>query len=77
MSKQEILQELPNLEPGERQEILERLWELADRDVLNEAKPTPEERAMLDREWEEYQKSPDAGVTWEEAEKRLRERIRG
>ena len=50
MSKSEILQELPKLKPDERQEVLERLWDLEDQDLVNGLGPSPEEKAILDRE---------------------------
>ncbi|PYJ00617.1 MAG: hypothetical protein DME25_20265 [Verrucomicrobia bacterium] len=50
MSKAEILQELPKLKPDERQEVLERLWDLEDQDLVNGLGPSPEEKAILDRE---------------------------
>ena len=33
---------------------------------------TPEEKALLDRELEEYRRNPDAGSTWQEVEARIR-----
>jgi|HubBroStandDraft_5_1064220.scaffolds.fasta_scaffold1814124_1 putative addiction module component (TIGR02574 family) len=33
---------------------------------------TPEEKALLDRELEEYSNNPEAGSTWEEVEARIR-----
>jgi hypothetical protein len=61
MSKAEILEQLPKLGPDERRQIFERLCELEERDLLNGVEPTPEEKAMLDRELEEYQSNPSAG----------------
>jgi len=71
MSKAEILEELPKLAPGERRDIFERLCELEERDLLDGVGPTTEEKALLDREWEDYQKRPNAGSSWEEVEARL------
>ena len=71
MSKAEILQELPNLKPEERQEVLERLWDLTEQDVVRGISPTAEERALLDRELDDYQKSPSAGTPWNEVRKKL------
>ena len=71
MSKAEIIGELPNLDPAERREILDRICELEERDLLNGVGPTPEEKALLDRELEDYRRNPDAGSTWEEVEARL------
>jgi len=71
MSKAEIIGELPNLDPAERREIFDRICELEERDLLNGVGPTPEEKALLDRELEGYRRNPDAGSTWEEVEARL------
>ena len=38
------------------------------------SKPTAEEKALLDRELEEYRQNPEAGSTWNEVEARLRQR---
>ncbi len=72
MSKADILAELPKLEPGERREILDRIWELEEQDLLHGGEPTPEEKAMLERELEDYRLNPDAGSPWEEVESRAR-----
>ncbi len=72
MSKLEILQELPKLKPDERREILERICELEEHDVLQGHGPSAEEKTILDRELEEYKKDRDPGSTWEEVEERLR-----
>jgi hypothetical protein len=71
MSKVEILDQLPNLGREERREILERLWELEESDLLEGGNPTAEERTLLDRELEEYRQNPEAGSTWSEVESRL------
>ena len=72
MSKAEILKELPALQPADRREIFDRLCDLQERDLLAGQPPTPEEKALLDRELEDYRKNPDAGSSWEEVEARLR-----
>ena len=72
MSKAEILGELPKLAPDERQEIFERICELAERDLLSGVGPTPDEKALLDRELEDYCQNPEAGSTWEDVEARIR-----
>ena len=38
--------------------------------------PTPEEKALLDRELEEYQRNPDVGSSWEEVKERVRKPTR-
>jgi len=71
MIKTDILEELPKLGPEERRQIFERLCELEERDLLNGVGPTPDEKAMLDRELEEYQSNPSAGSTSEQVESPL------
>ena len=72
MSKSEILQELPKLKAEERREIFERLCDMEELALLNGAEPSEEEKALLDRELEEYRANPDAGSSWAEVEARLR-----
>jgi hypothetical protein len=72
MSKADILQQLPELNAEDRAEILDRLWELAERDILNGVGPTAAERALLDRELEDYRQNPEAGSKWSDVELRLR-----
>ena len=76
MSKAEILNELPRLELRERREIFERIGELEEQELLKGGEPTAEEKALLDRELEEFQQNPQAGSTWEEVEARLRKPTR-
>ena len=71
MSKAEILKELPKLLPDDRQQILEVLCDLQERDLINGEGPSPEEKALLDRELAQYSKSPEAGSSWEEVKRRL------
>ena len=71
MSKSEILKELPSLLPDERRQIFEKLCELQDTDLVKGIEPTPEEKALLDRELQEYQANPEAGSSWEAVEARL------
>ncbi len=76
MSKAEILHELPTLGLQERREIFERIGELEDQDLLKGGEPTAAEKALLDRELEDYRKNPDPGSTWPEVEARLRKPTR-
>ena len=71
MSKSEILAELPKLNLEDRRAIFDRLCEMEERDVLTGV-ATPEEKDLLDREWEEYKRNPKAGSTWEEVQVRIR-----
>ncbi len=72
MSKAEILAELPKLKLAERREIFDRICEMEEYDLLHGSQPTAEEKALLDRELEEYHKNPKAGSTWKEVEAELR-----
>ena len=75
MSKVEILAELPKLNVVDRREIFDHLCDLEERDLLNGV-ATPEEKALLDRELEEYRRNPDAGSSWEDVEARIRKSSR-
>lgn len=72
MSKSDILQELPNLALEERREIFDRICELEENDLLSGGEPTPQEKALLDRELEAYRQSPTAGSPWHEVRARIR-----
>ena len=67
----EILAELPKLDAADRREIFDHLCEMEERDLLNGG-ATPEGKALLDRELEEYRRNPEAGSTWDEVEGRIR-----
>jgi hypothetical protein len=70
MSKVEIFQELPNLKSEERRELLDRICELEEEELLRGGQPTTDEKALLDSELEEYERNPQAGSTWKEFEAR-------
>ena len=77
MSKMEILAELPRLEVADRREILDRIWEMEENDLLKGGGgATAEEKAVLDRELEEYHRNSGAGSTWNEVESRIRKSSR-
>ena len=67
----EILAELPRLELADRREIFDRICEIEERDLITGG-ATDEEKALLDRELEEYRRHPEAGSSWNEVEARLR-----
>ena len=75
MSKMEILAELPKLAVADRREIFDQICEMEERDLLAGG-ATPEEKALLDRELEEYRRNPDAGSTWDEVQARIRKASR-
>jgi putative addiction module component (TIGR02574 family) len=73
VSKAEILEQLPKLTPIELQEIRDRIWQLEEEEMLTgPAKPSEEEKALLDREFEDFQRDPTAGASWEEVKSRLK-----
>ena len=67
----EILAELPKLELADRREIFDRICEIEERDLIVGG-ATDEEKALLDRELEEYRQNPEAGSSWNEVEARIR-----
>lgn len=71
MSKAEILAELPKLKSEERREIFERIGEMEESDLISGAIPTDPEKALLDRELEEFRQNPDSGSPWKDVEARL------
>jgi putative addiction module component (TIGR02574 family) len=73
MSKADILEDLPKLKPPELQEILERIWELEEAHLVTNLAPTEREKAILDRELEDYRRNPEAGSSWDEVAARLRQ----
>jgi putative addiction module component (TIGR02574 family) len=75
MSKVEIPAELPKLELADRREIFDRICEMEERDLLKGG-ATDEEKALLDRELEEYRQNPEAGSGWNEVEARIRKSSR-
>lgn len=76
MSKTDILEQLPNLGRKDRREILERICELEEAELRSGAEPDTDEKLLLDRELEEYEKNPNAGAEWKEVEPRIRRQIR-
>ena len=77
MSKADILAELPELTPAERQEVRLKLARLDGEDWLDAGDPlTDAEKALLDARLAAYEKDPEAGSSWEEVEARIRVRLK-
>jgi len=72
MNKSEILAELPRLNPADREEVLERLCELQDFDLIHGAGPTEEEKKLLDDALSEFERDGDAGKPWRDVLRELR-----
>jgi putative addiction module component (TIGR02574 family) len=75
MSKTDIMSELPKLTPDERQEILNKIWELDGGDWLDSGELTTAERVLIEQRLAEHESNTDAAVPWEEVEARLRQRF--
>ncbi len=74
MSKAEILEQLPKLDSVELREIRDRIWQIEEEELLSgRAKPSHDEKAMLDGELEEYTADRNPGSSWEEVESRLKQ----
>ena len=72
MSKAEILEQLPKLNPVALQEIRDRIWQLEEEELLSgHAQPSDAEKALLDREFEDFVRDPTSGSSWEEVKFRL------
>jgi hypothetical protein len=67
VSKVEILEELPKLNAIELREIHDRILQLEEEELLSgRAGPSQEEKALLDRELEDYSLDNNPGSNWEE-----------
>ena len=77
MSKAEIVAELPQLSPAEREEIRLKLAELDGHEWMDEADPlTDGEKALIQARLAAYEKDPQAGSLWAEVEARIRARLK-
>ena len=66
MSTAEILSELPALSTESRSQILERLYELQEAELLQGNAPTPQEKQLLDQALADFQRDGDIGTPWRE-----------
>jgi putative addiction module component (TIGR02574 family) len=76
MSKAEIIAELGRLSPEERAEVQAKLDELAadtwqDRGELSDA-----DKQTLNDSLAAYEKSPDAGSSWDQVKARIQSKLR-
>jgi hypothetical protein len=76
MSKVEILDQIPNLTPEDRNDIRRKLDEL-DGNQWNDADDplTSEEKALLDARLADMEARPETSIPWSEAEARLKARF--
>ncbi len=71
MSKAEILAELPRLNAEDRAQVLERLCELQDEDLLRGIGPTEAEKVILDDAQAEFECDGQTGTPWRETLRRF------
>jgi hypothetical protein len=71
MSKAEILAELPKLSPNELAEVQAKLDELIGDGWLDNGELSEADKVALDEGLAEYERSPDAGSSWEEVKARI------
>lgn len=56
----------------EQMELFDALWEIIDEHAApDDFQLSPEQRALLDRRWEEHVRHPDSAIAWEEGKARL------
>jgi len=72
MSKAEILAERPLLKADERKQVLTRLCELVENDLIQDSGPSDAEKKLLDEALAEYERDRDPGIPWREALRRVR-----
>jgi putative addiction module component (TIGR02574 family) len=73
MSTAEILEQLPKLNVMELREIHDRILQLEEEGLLSgRGGPTEEEKALLDRELDDYSRDKNPGSSWEDVEARLK-----
>jgi len=79
MSKAEILEELPRLKPEERNEVLERIYQIdrvAEDEWLDADDPlTDADKALIVSRIEAHEKNPETAIPWAEFDARLKRRL--
>jgi hypothetical protein len=69
MSFNEMLDEIPNLSFAQRQELVRRAVALDDEEL------TREENALLDARMEDFQRNPGTGLSLEQLEEHIVQRL--
>jgi putative addiction module component (TIGR02574 family) len=72
MTRSEILDELRKLDPEERAQLIEELWESVEEDDFF---LTDEQAAEIERRAAELEADPSIGIPWEEIRADLRKRF--
>jgi hypothetical protein len=76
MSKAEILAELPKLKAEELAEVQAKLDELTGEQWLDNVELSDADKAALDTSLADYNKTPNAGSSWQEVEARVNAKLR-
>jgi len=53
-------------------EILDRIWQLEEEELRGRAQPSDEEKALLDRELEDFALNSALGASWNEVKSHLK-----
>jgi len=76
MGKSEIIAALPRLSPEERAEVQAKLDELAGQAWQDRGQLSDADKQALDATLTAYEKSPDAGSTWDHVKARVQAKLR-
>jgi putative addiction module component (TIGR02574 family) len=76
MSKAEIIAELAHLSPEELAEVQAKLDELAGEAWQDGGELTDADKHTLNAALVDYEKSPDAGSTWDQVKARVQAKLR-
>lgn len=71
MSKADILAELPKLRTDERDQVLRKLCELQEEEMVRGTGPGTAEKRILDDAFAEFGRDGNPGTPWREVLKRL------
>jgi hypothetical protein len=76
MSKAEILAELSNLSAEDRADVQAKLDELAGNAWQDRGELADSEKRTLDDALSAYERSPDAGSSWDDVKSRIQAKLR-
>jgi hypothetical protein len=76
MSKAEIIAELSRLSPEDRAEIQAKLDELTGDEWEDAGELSDADKRVLDTALKAYEKSPNAGSSWDEVKARVQAKLR-
>ena len=76
MGKNEIIAHLPHLSREDRAEVQAKLDELAGNAWQDRGELSDADKQSLDAALAEYEKSPNAGSTWDQVKARVQSKLR-